>query len=39
MPFDFLLTQGCRWRSNLGLQLANAFGVFQFFIASVVAMV
>jgi predicted DNA-binding antitoxin AbrB/MazE fold protein len=21
-------TQGCRWRSNLGLELANAFGVF-----------
>ena len=21
------LTQGCRWRSNLGLKLANAFGV------------
>jgi len=23
-----LLTQGCRWRSNPGLKLANAFGVF-----------
>jgi len=22
-----LFTQGCRWRSNLGLELANAFGV------------
>ena len=21
------LTQGCRWRSNPGLELANAFGV------------
>jgi len=28
--FDFCLIdhpQGCRWRSNLGLKLANAFGV------------
>jgi hypothetical protein len=24
-----LQTQGCRWRSNAGLKLANAFGVFQ----------
>jgi hypothetical protein len=23
------MTQGCLWRSNLGLELANAFGVFQ----------
>src|ERR1044072_8853263 len=23
------LTQSCRWRSNSGLKLANAFGVFQ----------
>ena len=22
-------SQGCRWRSNPGLELANAFGVFQ----------
>jgi hypothetical protein len=27
---DFLfIPQGCRWRSNPGLGLANAFGVFQ----------
>src|ERR1051326_2973068 len=25
----FECTQGCRWRSNAGLKLANAFGVFQ----------
>jgi hypothetical protein len=23
------VTQDCRWRSNPGLKLANAFGVFQ----------
>src|ERR1043166_8188816 len=25
----FECTQGCRWRSNAGLKLANAFGVFK----------
>jgi len=27
--FSFTATQGSRWRSNPGLKLANAFGVFH----------